>query len=124
MQYDICGIILKVSYPTMGDTSQIQILGKSMLEWVRLSLADSFYAAIDYDPDVLLPQLLKPYIIPSDYTVVLYSDTPLITRKTVLDAVHELANSSDNLIRLTRGFIFKTKFILNTNDINGGQHRF
>jgi len=108
----------------MGDTSQIQILGKSMLEWVRLSLADSFYASISYDPGTPLPILLRPYTIPSDYTVILFSDTPLITRKTVLDAVHELATSKENLIKLTRGFVFKTDFLLNIEQIHGGQHRF
>ncbi|MCL2555883.1 MAG: hypothetical protein FWE03_02535 [Firmicutes bacterium] len=124
MHYDICGIIFKVSYPSMGDTAQIQILGKSMLDWVRLSLADSFYAAVDYDPEIPVPHLLKPYIIPSDYTVVLFSDTPLITRKTVLDAVYELDNSDEQLIKLTRGFVFRTKYLLNIENIVGGQHRF
>jgi len=124
MQYDICGIILKVSYPSMGDTSQIRILGKTMLEWVHLSLAESFHAAVPHNPDIPLPQLLKPYITPSTYTVVLFSDTPLITRKTVLDAVHELHTSNESLIRLTRGFVFKTDYLLDTEQIHGGQHRF
>jgi len=124
MHYDICGIILKVAYPNMGDTSQIQVLGKSMLDWVRLSLGDSFYAAVDYDPNAPLPRLLKPYIIPSQYTLVLFSDTPLISRKTVLDAVYELDNSSEDFIKLTRGYVFRTDYLLSIESIHGGQHRF
>ncbi len=55
---DICGIILKVSYPNMGDTSTIEILGKSMLEWVRFSLGGSYHDSIPYSDSIPLPILV------------------------------------------------------------------
>ena len=89
------GIILKTSYENMGCTADIELLGKTMLEWVSLSLLGSPVTAIDYRTDVTIPVLIRPYLdLDSEYTVVLYSDTPLITRKSVSDAI-ELAIASD-----------------------------
>lgn len=110
---NICGIVLKVSYNNMGDTSTIEILGKTMLEWVCFSLGDSNCETVAYSDSVPLPILVRPYINrESDYTVILYSDTPLITRKTVLDAISVLKQKELNVLKMTRGYVFKTAFLL------------
>ena len=115
---NICGIVLKVSYPSMGDTSSIEILGKTMLDWVCFSLGDSFCEAVSYTDDVPLPVLIRPYLKrDTDYTVVLYSDTPLITRKTVLDAITVLKQKELNVLKMTRGYVFKTQFLLGVDKI-------
>ncbi len=115
---NICGIVLRVSYPTMGDTASIEILGKTMLEWVRFSLGDSFCDSVAYSDNTPLPLLVRPYVKrDSDYTVVLYSDTPLISRKTVLDAVSVLKQKDLNVLKMTRGYVFKTSFLLGVDRI-------
>lgn len=109
----ICGIVLRVSYPSMGDTSNIEIMGKTMLDWVCFSLGDSFCDSVMYSDSVPLPLLVRPYIKrDTEYTVVLYSDTPLITRKTVLDAVTVLKQKQLNVLKMTRGYVFKTAYLL------------
>ena len=115
---NICGIVLKVSYPSMGDTSSIEILGKTMLDWVCFSLGDSFCEAVAYTDNVPLPVLVRPYVkSDTDYTVVLFSDTPLITRKTVLDAITVLKQKELNVLKMTRGYVFKTQFLLGIDKI-------
>lgn len=115
---NICGIVLRVSYPNMGDTSNIEILGKTMIEWVCFSLGDSFCDSVAYSDNVPLPLLVRPYIKKdSEYTVILYSDTPLITRKTVLDAVSVLKQKQLNVLKMTRGYVFKTAFLLGVDKI-------
>lgn len=115
---NICGIVLKVSYPNMGDTASIEILGKTMLEWVCFSLGDSFCEAAPYSDSVPLPVLVRPYVKrETDFTVVLFSDTPLITRKTVLDAVTVLKQKGLNVLKMTRGYVFKTAFLLGIDKI-------
>ncbi|MCH5163517.1 MAG: hypothetical protein J1F36_00700 [Clostridiales bacterium] len=110
---NICGIVLKVSYPSMGDTSNIEILGKTMLEWVCIALGSNYSDSVAYSDSVPLPQLVRPYVNrESDYTVVLYSDTPLITPKTVSNAVAVLKQRDLNVLKMTRGYVFKTKFLL------------
>jgi len=125
MKEKICGIILKVSYPSMGDTSNIELLGKTMLDWVALSFGDSPYCAISYSDSVSLPLLVRPYVDrDTEFTVVLYSDTPLITRKTVLDAVCALEQSSSNVLKLTRGYVFRTQFLLSCEKLYTENHQF
>ena len=114
----ICGIVLKVSYPSMGDTSTIEVLGKSMMEWVCISLGDNFCDSVAYSDSVPLPLLVRPYVKrDSDYTVILYSDTPLITPRTVHDAIALLKQRDLNVLKMTRGYVFKTPFLLGIDKI-------
>lgn len=79
MRSNICGIILKVSYPTLEDTSSIEILGKPMLDWVSFALGESYCGSVVNSDGLPLPALVRPYLIKeSEYTVVLYSDTRLL----------------------------------------------
>ena len=113
MRSNICGIILKVSYPTLEDTSSIEILGKPMLDWVSFALGESYCGSVVNSDGLPLPVLVRPYLIKeSEYTVVLYSDTPLITRKTVLDAVTALKQNDLNALKMTRGYVFRTQYLL------------
>lgn len=110
---DVCAVILKVSYPAMGNTADIEILGKTMLEWAELSLSGMEIRHADYTESVTLPVLLKPYLnTKKDITVVLYSDTPLISKKTVASAVQTLKDKGLNVLKMTRGYVIKTAFLL------------
>ncbi len=109
----VFGIILKVHSDVLGDTAATPLLGKTMLDWVRLSLGDAPTVAVDCLGDVTLPVLVRPYVDASKkYTVVLYSDTPLISKKTVVDAVAVLENGNLNVVKMTRGYVFRTGFLL------------
>lgn len=110
---DSCkGIILKTSYDKIGSVGNIEILGKTMLEWVSLSLCDMPFVCIDNNDELALPELIRDYLdMQKEYTVVLYSDTPLITRKTVGEAVETARLNNLNVMRMTRGFVFKTDYI-------------
>ncbi len=108
------GIILKVRNERLGDTAQTVLLGKTMLEWVTLALGEETTAvAADYDANVEVPAQAKHYAGASKkYTVVLFSDTPLITKKTVIDAVAVAENGNLNVVKMTRGYVFRTSFLL------------
>lgn len=111
------GIIIKTAYDVVGDTSTVELFSKTCLEWVSLAIK----APVSYvqnDDSVSIPTLIKPYLdTESDYTIVLYSDTPLITSKTVSSALKEAENTGANVIKMTRGFIFKTSFISSVDNI-------
>ena len=113
-----CGVVLKTAYDRMGETAGIDILGKSMLDWVKLALSDVPVAVADYDATVEIPALVRPFVAPDcDYVVVLFSDTPLITRKTVVSAVEEAYNSGRAVVKMTRGYVFSSSFALNADKI-------
>lgn len=112
------GIILNVSYPKIGRTSDIEILGKSMLDWVKIALSGSFTAAVDYQEDTPIPLTIRPYLdLSAPFTVVLYSDTPLITKRSVVDAVAALADNGQNVLKMTRGYVFRTAFLMSVDKI-------
>ena len=115
----LSAIILKVPYESMGNTADINILGKTMLAWTALALGDIPYSTAVYDERIDLPILVRPYIDTSSYyTAVLFSDTPLMTKKTIMDAVCEVKESGLNVLKMTRGYIFKTAFLLASEKIH------
>ena len=97
----------------MGESANVDILGKSMLDWVRLALGETEVSVADYRNDVELPLLVRPFVKEGyDYIVVLFSDTPLITRKTVLSAVDEAFNSGRTVIKMTRGYVLSCAYVM------------
>lgn len=115
---DFCSIVLKVSYAEVGNTADIEILGKKMLDWVKLSLGDSFVGEVDYDEEVPVPQLIRPYLDTQfPYTVVVFSDTPLLSKASIYEAVEALKTNGQNVLKMTRGYVFKTAFIMSVDKI-------
>lgn len=109
---------MEVGYEKMGNTARIKLIGKSCLDWVALSLMKDYSASIPYKEDVPLPLQLKPYVRrDSEFTVVLFSDTPLIGRKSVLDAVETLRSEGLNALKMTRGYVFRTAYLLSIDDL-------
>ena len=121
MSMKVSGIIIKTSYDKVGETSSIQLFGKTMLQWVALAV-QAPVATVRYDEKLSVPLNIRSAIDPeSDYTVVLYSDTPLITAKTVSQALKDAVDTGANVIKMTRGFIFKTEFIQRVEQIYSTQ---
>ena len=118
MSKKYCGLILKTYYDKMGDTSKIEVFGKSRLEWVSLALTGAETDIADFERDKELPALVRPHVKQGcDYIVVLFSDTPLITAKTVAAAVDEAYNSGKTVLKMTRGYVFNCAYVLNTEKI-------
>ena len=112
------GIILNTSYPKIGRTSDIEILGKSMLDWVKIALSGSFIAAVDYGGETPVPLAVRPFLdLSAQYTVILYSDTPLISKRSVVDAVAALDENGQNVLKMTRGYVFRTAFLMSVDKI-------
>lgn len=115
---EFCSIVLKTAYPEVGNTADIEILGKKMLDWVKLSLDDTCIAELDYDDAVPLPILVRPYLDTQyPFTVILYSDTPLISKTSVIDAVEAIKASGQNVLKMTRGLVCKTAFLLSVDTL-------
>lgn len=114
----ISGVILKTKHPAFlrEEPWNIEILGKSMLDWVRLAFSEDPVTAIE-DDGSNITDLLRPHLNNYEFTVVLYSDTPLISRKTVLEAVNFCRAKKINVCRMTRGFVFSTAFLRGCDDI-------
>ncbi|MDR3021404.1 MAG: hypothetical protein LBU60_01820 [Clostridiales bacterium] len=113
----VCGIVIKVN-DKLPKVSDIKILGRSCLQWVELSLGDSFYTSIDADAGADVLQVCKNHTNPkSTYTVLLYSDTPLITKRTVLQILDIAVQKNLNVLKMTRGWVFKTAHLMESDSV-------
>ncbi len=107
----INGVILRVKNNSLGETRSLNLLGKPMEKWVEDALrvpCHTIEAPTVLDISDKLKQILdktKPI------TVVLYSDTPLITTKTIDVAIRQLANQKADAVKLPRGCVYKTEYL-------------
>jgi len=123
---NLAGIILRVNNPAFKREKpfDIQLFGKTMSEWVALGMGDAPFVFADYDGETDAPLAAKPHLSESEYTAVLFSDTPLLQKKTVLEALDYTAANNLNVCRMTRGYIFKTEFLRNADQIYTTQRQY
>lgn len=112
---DICTVILKVNNETFGISNKsydIKLFGKTMVEWVSNSVFDTEikYAEIDFKQDFL--QTVKNVAsLNKKWTLVLFSDAPLFERKTFFEVMEYCKMKDLNVLKLTRGYVFKTEYL-------------
>lgn len=122
---DVSGIILTVSRDRIGDTAKIEILGKTCEEWVKIALGDSYTASVPYDGESPLPPILRRHVdARTAYTVILYSDTPLVSKGTIIDAVASLRKSGRNILKMTRGFVVRTPYLFKADNLYADETKF
>ena len=94
----------------------INLVGASMYNWVvRACPSKPVLANFSEDQDLL--STIKPLLKNSEYTLVLYSDTPLITASGVNQILEFAKNKNLSVCRLARGWVFKTEYIKNAQTI-------
>lgn len=124
---DLCVIILQVKNPNFKGilkSFDIDILGKRMWEWVALAVDGNIIKTTTCTEESDILSLIKPLLINTKYTAVLYSDTPLLQRSTFLEIMEYVKQRQVNVLKLTRGYIFDTEYIKNADSINAVQNKF
>ncbi len=105
------GIVLRTKSKTLGELGAIDVLGKSLEQWVGAAIGAP-YKAVECSPVVNMAERLRAAIDrKKPVTVVLFCDTPLVLKKTVAAAVKELENSSEKALKLPRGYVFRTDYL-------------
>lgn len=110
---DFCGVILRIDHPSFkrSPSYELKVWGKSMIEWVSSVFVEEpfIYADIiqNEKEHEQINSALSSLEFDCKYVVVLYSDTPLITRKTVLEALELIESKSLNCVKMTRGFVIR-----------------
>ena len=110
-------IILRVKHNALDEAWNIPLFGKTLEGWVAsalnapfktieasavIDLTDKIAAAVDKNKPV---------------TVVLYCDTPLVTKGTVLGAVERLNKNKLEFVKLPRGCVFNTEYLLKSESL-------
>ncbi|MFA6860642.1 MAG: hypothetical protein WCR30_04570 [Clostridia bacterium] len=105
-------IVLQVRSTSFGNflkPYEISLLGKKMWEWVAFS-APGKVQTTTCSPEADILSLIHPFLGSAKYTLVLFSDTPLITSKTVSEIVTYASTRDMNVLRLVRGYVFNTEW--------------
>lgn len=108
-------ILLKIDNPVfklVGKKSyDIELLGKTMINWVKLAVQEYNVTEIECSIDSTILDTVKPYLKDGKYTVILYSDTPLITQNTINDIITYVMAKGLKVCKLNRGFVFETEYL-------------
>ena len=110
-------IILRVKHNALGEVWNIPVYGKTVEGWVAAAV-NAPYVTIDAPGALDLAEKLAAVVDKSKpVTAVLYCDTPLITKSTVLAAVDKLTKNKLDFVKLARGQVFNTEYLLKTNNL-------
>lgn len=94
----------------------LELLGNPMFTWVCRA-CPSIPITVEYERNSNILEIIRPYLKDTEYTLVLFSDTPLLTRGSVDEILEYMANKGLNVCKLTRGYVFKTEYIKRVGEI-------
>ena len=113
-QSDVSVIILLFKNPSFKGTNRpfdLEICGKKMWKYVELAVNDYPIKTTIIEPSTNIFSLVKPMLSQSRWTLILYSDTPLIQKRTIKEIIAYAEAKGISALRLTRGFIFETQYL-------------
>ena len=116
---DIGYILLQVhheGFNTDTPSHLIGLMGKPIASYVK-KVCESIPKSVDIDVDADVIRAIKPHLGKHEWTIVLYSDTPLLTYKTLAEAFRVAETNQLNVAKLARGYIFRTEYIRRVNEI-------
>lgn len=110
----VSAIILLYKNPSFKDFNRpfdLEISGKKMWKYVEMATSGIPTKTTLCTPETDVLSLVKPMLSNSKWTLILYSDTPLIQKRTIREIVDYAENKGLNALRLTRGYIFNTEYL-------------
>ena len=120
---DILSVIILLykngSFKGFPKSFDIEICGKPMRGYVELAVADYPTKSALCDSATNIYSLIRPMLTDSKFTLVLYSDTPLITKETIEEIVDYALLNKINCLKLARGFVFDTEYVKNAESLMG-----
>ena len=99
----------------------IDLCGKKIWEWVKLACSGYEIKIAHCTPDSDILALVKPLLTKNKkYTLVLFSDTPLLTKSTIDNILSFVRMRDINVLNLIRGYVFNTEYIKTAENIKSG----
>jgi len=93
-----------------------KVSGLSLAEWVAMA-CESRPVFITINKNEKFLNLIKPYMENNDYTIVLYADTPLVSKTHLKDLLGYVERKRLNVCKLKRGYILKNEYISQVDEI-------
>lgn len=92
------------------------LCGRSMVDWVKKATFNFPTIEFDYNGEDLVG-FLKPRLVNSKYVVVLFSNTPLITKASVIKIVEYVQFKAIKACKFNGGFAFDVDYLKSEKDI-------
>lgn len=107
--YNVRAIVLLVENKRFKEAYNLNLLGKPMKDWVRNAVKnfENRFVTLEESDNPL--EVIKPFIRDEDYTIVLFSDTPVLQENTVLEVLDYATTKNLDYCKLPRGFILKSQ---------------
>lgn len=117
-EYDIaCFVLLTCNKNSLNRPFfALDLLGKPTFEWVT-RVCPTRPITIECDENDNPVSVIKPYLREREYTLVLFGDTPLLTRTNINNILDFVASKGLNVCKLSRGFVFRTEYIKRVDEI-------
>lgn len=96
-----------------GLSSNFDICGKKMIDWVALATSGCPQKIIDEPSEESFLEEIKKLAEGYNFVAVLYSDTPLLKKSTFLEIMDYFSKHRMNVLRLSRGFVFRGEYLKN-----------
>lgn len=113
-------VIVKVEKSDLvDDLLKVKICGKNELEWVKLATNGPEQRVIDFIEEKAILEVLRNISFGKKYVFLTYSDVPYLQHSTFCKILDYFSMNSLNVLRLPRGFVFKTDYLKNLNSLEG-----
>lgn len=118
---DVSVILLLNKNSNFGglDSYEIDLCGKKSWEWLEIACGDYEIKTLTCSPESDVLSLVKPLLTNKKYTLVLYSDTPLLSKSTIETILSYVRMRDINALTLIRGYVFNTEYIRFAESISG-----
>ena len=101
----------------------LNVMGKKMWEWVALTGDGATIKSTPCTEESDILTLIKPFVKNEEYTMVFYSDTPLISRESVIEILEYVKSRDLNVLKLARGYVFNSEYLLNCESIMATENK-
>ena len=92
-------------------TCNLSICGKTMRDWVKNAVQGMNVVEAEMDSKADFLPIVKQNAGGKKYTLVLFSDAPLIQYKTVQEIVEYFVLKSLSVLKFSRGYMFETNYL-------------
>jgi len=108
-QYKVKAFVLDLPFLQLKEGSKTNICGLCMLDWVCESLKKFETKIISVeDKNFDIYKELAKHVEDEDYDIVLFSSTPLVEEKYILEVLDYAQTKKLDMCKLPKGFIFRT----------------
>jgi len=91
-----------------------KILGRSLVDWVAFACNGLNIKVLEYESKNNIISFVKDYISGDfDYTIILLSNSPLLTQNTIKNIIEYCCIKQINLCKLPSGYVANNQYLLN-----------